>query len=120
MRLTLTMDEYFKLTEILVKHKEIEMAELIREKFKDSLPSQEAFENKQNAGKKARAKVANRNNKKVDIAIEELIREKELITVTSVAKKANISYNTANKYKVRIQLAASNEKNKKENPHQFQ
>lgn len=114
MRLTLTTDEYLKLTEVLVKHKEEELADLIRKKFKDSLPSQEAFKNKQNAAKNARLKVANKNNRKVDIAIEELIREKELITITSVAKKANISYNTANKYKVRIKLAASEEKNKRE------
>ena len=51
--------------------------------------------------------------------IVELIRRKEAITVTNVAKEAKLAYNTANKYKVRIRLAASEEKYKKENSHQF-
>lgn len=117
MRITLSMDEYFKLVEVLNKHNEIEQANLIREKFNTSLPTKEVLKNKQNAAKKAREKVERRSNKKIDVALEELIRRKEDITITSVAKEANLAYNTANKYKVRIRLVASQEKDKRENPH---
>lgn len=115
MRLTFTMEEYIKLTEALSKHGEKELAESIRSKFKQSLPSKEGLVNKQKAGTTARKIVENKNNKRVDVAIAELIRRDELITVTSVSKEAKISYNTANKYKVRIKLAASEVKGKKEN-----
>ena len=119
MRLPLSMEEYDNLVEKLVLHDEQELVKLIRDKFKKSLPSKEGMSNKQEAGKNARKKVENINNKKIDIAIVELIRRKEAITVTNVSKEAKLSYNTANKYKVRIKLAASEEKNKKENPHLF-
>ena len=119
MRLTLSMEEYDNLVEKLVLHDEQELVKLIRDKFKKSLPSKEGMSNKQEAGKNAIKKVENINNKKIDIAIVELIRRKEAITVTNVAKEAKLSYNTANKYKVRIRLAASEEKYKKENSHQF-
>lgn len=114
MRITLSMDEYFKLVEALHKHKEVELTELIKERFKKSFPTKEGLENKQNAAKKARDQVKNRNNEKIDIVLESLIRRKEDITVTNVAKEANIAYNTANKYKVRIKLIASEEKAKRE------
>lgn len=117
MRLTLTMEEYFVLTEALIRHGEKELAESIRDKFKKSFPSKEGMANKKEAAKTARKIVENRNNKKVDVAIAELIRKKEIITVTSVSKEAKISYNTANKYKIRIKLAASEEKGKKEDSH---
>ena len=44
--------------------------------------------NKQEAGKNEKKKVENINNKKIDITIVELIRRKEAITVTNVAKEA--------------------------------
>lgn len=119
MRLTLSMEEYTNLVEKLTIHGEKELVELIRAKFKKSLPTKEGMSNKQEGAKNARKKVENTNNKRIVIAIAELIRRKELITVTSVSKEAKLSYNTANKYKIRIKLAASDEKNKKENPHLF-
>ena len=42
MRITLSMDEYFKLVEALHKHKEVELTELIKERFKKSFPTKEA------------------------------------------------------------------------------
>jgi thiazole synthase ThiGH ThiG subunit len=85
------MEEYDNLVEKLVLHDEQELVKLIRDKFRKLLPSKEGMFNKQ-----------------------------EAITVTNVAKEAKFSYNTANKHKVRIRLAASEEKYKKENSHQFQ
>ena len=105
MRLTFTNEEYDLFKESFQKHGEDELMDLLLRKLKESLPSREAYINKQNAGINARKKVERKNNNRIDIAIGQLKRKKEKITVTSVSKEAGIAYNTAKKYKVRIQFA---------------
>ena len=105
MRLTFTEKEYNLLQKILTKHQETEYSILLHRKFKKSFPTSEGLRNKQNGAIKARKKVEYKNNKKIDIAIHELIRKKEKISVTSISKEACISYNTAKKYKIRIDFA---------------
>ena len=70
MRLTLSMEEYDNLVEKLVLHDEQELVKLIRDRFKKSLPSKEGMSNKQEAGKNARKKVENINNKKIYSLLE--------------------------------------------------
>lgn len=107
MRITFSDDEYDELIEILRKHRELEYAEKMHKKYKESLPSAEGFQNKKNATKKAHGRNKRRSSSRVDIAIKDLERAKEDISISSVAKTAGMSYNTAKQYKVRIKLESA-------------
>ena len=107
MRLTFTDEEYDELIEILRKHGEVEYSAKLHSKFIESLPSPEGFQNKKNATKKAHGRNKRRSSSRVDIAIKDLERAKEDITISSVAKTAGMSYNTAKQYSVRIKLESA-------------
>lgn len=115
MRLTFTTEEYDLLYKTLHKHQESELQALLHKKFIESLPDKDGTANKIKAGKDARKLVERKNNVKVDYAIKALKSKNEKITVTSVAKEAGLSYNTANKYKVRITFAEADRNRNNEN-----
>lgn len=114
MRLTFTTEEYDLLYKTLHKHQESELQALLHKKFIESFPDKDGTANKIKAGKDARKLVERKNNVKIDYAIKALKSKNEKITVTSVAKEAKLSYNTANKYKVRITFAEADRKRNNE------
>ena len=95
MRLTITNDEFHALQRILVQN-DISLYNRINEEFQKSVLSK--TKKKIKATTKANITKRRRSQEAVTNAVNILRLENRKITVYSVAKTADISYNTAKRY----------------------
>lgn len=100
MRITITNTEFNALQEILVQN-DMTLYNRINEEFQKSVLSR--TKKKIKATVKANSVKKRRSKEAVENAVNILRLENKAITVYSVAKTAQISYNTAKKYKEFIQ-----------------
>lgn len=99
MRLTITNDEFHALQRILVQN-DISLYNRINEEFQKSVLSK--TKKKIKATTKANITKRRRSQEAVTNAVNILRLENKKITVYSVAKTAEISYNTAKRYEAFI------------------